>query len=95
MSAQIKSGAKKAGKIVGIALFVFLMFFNIKFAAGDSSNGDIDLFGLKVTIFTPSAYATGCIYCQDVGCFGGTTLCAQFQCKGTLVQCFTQGGYGT
>jgi len=59
MSAQIKSGAKKAGKIAGIALFVFFMFFSIKFSVGDYSSGDIDLFGLKVSVFTSSAYATG------------------------------------
>jgi len=62
MSAQVKSHAKKAGKIAGIALFIFFMFFSIKFSVSDSSNGDVDLFGLKVSVFTPSAYATSS-YC--------------------------------
>ncbi len=59
MSAQTKTRAQKAAKLLGIALFAFLMFFNIKFALGDNSNGDIDLFGLKVSVFTNSTYASG------------------------------------
>jgi hypothetical protein len=66
MSAQTKTKAQKIGKILGIALFAFLMFFNIKFALGDNANGDIDLFGLKVSVFTNSTYATsGCAYHCD------------------------------
>ncbi|HMN18901.1 MAG TPA: hypothetical protein PKD03_14905 [Ignavibacteriaceae bacterium] len=57
MSAQAKTRAQKAGKFLGIALFAFLMFFNIKFAVSDDSSGDIDLFGLKVSVFTNSTYA--------------------------------------
>ncbi len=48
MSAQTKTRAQKVGKFLGIALFAFLMFFNIKFAVSDDTSGDIDLFGLKV-----------------------------------------------
>lgn len=58
MSAQTKTRAQKAGKFLGIALFAFLMFFNIKFAVSDDTSGDIDLFGLKVSVFTNSTYAT-------------------------------------
>lgn len=57
MSAQTKSRAKKLGKAVGIALFVFLMFFNIKIAVSDNSSGDIDLFGLKLEILSVETYA--------------------------------------
>ncbi len=35
--------------------------------------------------------AEECVKCTDVGCTGGTLLCAQFLCKGTVVQCFTGG----
>ncbi|MFZ2864212.1 MAG: hypothetical protein WA440_05610 [Ignavibacteriaceae bacterium] len=63
MSAQTKTRAQKAGKFLGIALFAFLMFFNIKFAVSDDSSGDIDLFGLKVSVFTNSTYASGNSYC--------------------------------
>lgn len=67
MSAQVKKHTTKAAKIAGIILFVFLMFFNIQFAVGDNSKGDIDLFGLKISVFTPSAYATGGgSYCEHI-----------------------------
>ncbi|WP_304040307.1 MULTISPECIES: hypothetical protein [Ignavibacterium] len=59
MSAQTKTRAQKAGKFLGIALFAFLMFFNIKFAVSDDTSGDIDLFGLKVSVFSNSTYASG------------------------------------
>jgi hypothetical protein len=59
MSAQTKTRAQKAGKFLGIALFAFLMFFNIKFAVSDNSSGDIDLFGLKISVFTNSTFASG------------------------------------
>ncbi len=35
------------------------MFFNIKFALGDNSNGDIDLFGLKISVFSNTSYSYG------------------------------------
>ncbi|MFZ2863262.1 MAG: hypothetical protein WA440_00815 [Ignavibacteriaceae bacterium] len=63
MSAQAKTRAQKAGKFLGIALFAFLMFFNIKFAVSDDTSGDIDLFGLKVSVFTNSTYASSSSYC--------------------------------
>jgi hypothetical protein len=59
MSAKTKTRAQKVGKFLGITLFALLMFFNIKFAISDDSNGDIDLFGLKVSVFTNSTYAYG------------------------------------
>ncbi|GIK23693.1 MAG: hypothetical protein BroJett005_31070 [Ignavibacteriota bacterium] len=65
MSAQAKTRAQKAGKFLGIALFAFLMFFNIKFAVSDDSSGDIDLFGIKVSVSTISAYASGDM-CLDI-----------------------------
>ncbi|KAB2844985.1 MAG: hypothetical protein F9K42_12975 [Ignavibacterium sp.] len=85
MSAQTKTRAQKAGKFLGIALFAFLMFFNIKFAVGDTANGDIDLFGLKVSLFTVSSYASepcGGPYCNDIGChIWGTCVCAYMLCN--------------
>ncbi|MFA3782612.1 hypothetical protein ABRY23_06045 [Melioribacteraceae bacterium 4301-Me] len=35
------------------------MFFNLQIATNPNSNGDIDLFGLKISLFMPSVYATG------------------------------------
>ncbi|AFH48397.1 Hypothetical protein IALB_0685 [Ignavibacterium album JCM 16511] len=65
MSAQTKTKVQKTAKILGIALFAFFMFFNIKFAVRDNSSGDIDLFGLKVSVFTNSTYATS----SDTYCY--------------------------
>lgn len=49
-------------------------------------------------VITPSvskAEKEPCVRCSEVGCLGGTELCAQFVCRGTLVQCFTRGGYNS
>ncbi len=61
------------------------MFFNIKFAVSDDSSGDIDLFGIKVSVFTNTSYATGfpqgcediCRWVPDVTCtyIVGTGFC--------------------
>lgn len=70
MSAQTKILAQKAAKLLGIALFAFLMFFNIKFAVSDNSSGDIDLFGLKLSIFSNTSYAYGSdsgTCCPEIG----------------------------
>lgn len=43
------------------------MFFNIKFALSDNTSGDIDLFGLKVSVFSNSTYAAkGPGKCEDI-----------------------------
>lgn len=57
MSAQTKTRAQKASKFLGIVLFAFLMFLNIKFAIGGNTNGDIDLFGLKISTHMTESYA--------------------------------------
>ncbi|GMU97245.1 MAG: hypothetical protein HZC46_00185 [Ignavibacterium album] len=49
-------------------------------------------------VITPSvskAEKEPCVRCSEVGCLGGTELCAQFVCRGTLVQCFTRGGFNS
>lgn len=73
MSAQSKTKAQKAGKFLGIALFAFLMLFNIKFAIGDNSNSDIDLLGLKVSVSTNSTYAYS--GCHDICTWVPDTIC--------------------
>ena len=45
-------------KISSIALFVFLMLFNVKVAFSDKSTGDIDILGMKISVSVPSAYAS-------------------------------------
>jgi hypothetical protein len=39
--------------------------------------------------FLQAARAACPVTCPDLGCTGGLTLCAQFECNGVLVQCFT------
>lgn len=75
------------------------MFFNIKFAVGDSANGDIDLFGLKVSVFTNSTYATeyGGWGWLDTGVGGGPQGSSWFICVVPLqsYQCtFGDTGWG-
>ncbi|GIK22466.1 MAG: hypothetical protein BroJett005_18800 [Ignavibacteriota bacterium] len=69
MSAQTKTRAQKAGKFLGIALFAFLMFFNIKFAVSDDTSGDIDLFGLKLSSTVSATYASGGDICPGSAVF--------------------------
>ena len=52
--------------------------------------------GLTIYSFIPEnmrAEKEPCVRCSEVGCSGGTVLCAQFVCRGTLVQCFTSQSY--
>lgn len=70
MSTQTKTKVQKAGKFLGISLFAFLLFFNIKFAVSDNANGDIDLFGLKISTNMTGAYAKN----QDP-CPGSAAVC--------------------
>ncbi|MFZ2864208.1 MAG: hypothetical protein WA440_05590 [Ignavibacteriaceae bacterium] len=58
MSAQTKTRAQKAGKYLGIALFAFLMFFSVKVSSISPGDDDFNLFGLKLSVFVPSAYAS-------------------------------------
>lgn len=53
MSIQIKNNLKRSSRLVGILLFAFLFFFNIKIMLSDDSSGiaDLSLFGIKVSLF--------------------------------------------
>lgn len=55
----------KAAKIIGVAFFALLMFVNIQLTTNPTKSGDIDLFGIKISLITPSAYASGDI-CDDI-----------------------------
>ena len=59
MSAVIKKHFSKTAKIAGVVLFVILMFVNVQITTSPITNGDINLFGLKFSLFTLSAYAYG------------------------------------
>ena len=65
-------------KICSISLFIFLMLFNVKVAFSDKSIGDINILGMKISIFVPSAYASQNCYwtCHNIGpCDAYTDLC--------------------
>ena len=54
MSVQQKKRFYNLGKIIGIALFAFIMFTNIKIALMDDAeiaSGDISVFGIELNLF--------------------------------------------
>ena len=64
MSVQTKKRFKNLGKIVGIILFVALMFTNIKVALMDDAelaSGAISVLGIELNLFVPT-YAEGGYY---------------------------------
>lgn len=35
-------------------------------------------------------YAQRCpVTCPDVGCYGGSVYCAEFECRGVYIRCYT------
>ncbi len=78
MSIFFRKHRSKAAKIAGIAFFALLMFVNIQLTTNPSKSGDIDLFGLKISLITPTTIASGGFQgyytigpCSDRGCIGG------------------------
>ncbi|MFA3782609.1 hypothetical protein ABRY23_06030 [Melioribacteraceae bacterium 4301-Me] len=74
----------------GAALFVLLMFFNLQIATNPNSNGDIDLFGLKISLFMPSVYATASCKAELKCGTSGTVSCSgDRECRilGSCVYC--------
>ncbi len=66
MSAKIKRASVYGMRIFSAALFVVLMLFNIHIAYNTQGSGDIDLMGIKISMFVPSAQATGGMVCAEV-----------------------------
>ena len=56
MAEVVKKNKTKAAKILGAAVFVLMMLFSLQITTNPDSAGDIDLLGLKVSLFTPSVY---------------------------------------
>ena len=58
MSVQAKSNLMKSSRALGIVMFAFLFFFNIKFFISDGKTGDedISILGVKISLFE-NAYA--------------------------------------
>jgi len=73
MSQQTKKRFKNLGKIIGIALFAFLMFTNIKVALMDDAeltSGNISVFGIELNLFegTYADYASATDSIWDLEC---------------------------
>jgi|SRR5690606_28676523 len=58
MSARVKRAGAKAAKALGVVFFLFLVVFNVQVATSNEHNSDINLLGLSLSIFTPSAVAS-------------------------------------
>jgi len=72
MSVQTKKGFKNLGEIIGIALFAFLMFTNIKIALMDDAeiaSGDISVLGIELTLFEATYAFEEPISCFPTGCY--------------------------
>lgn len=61
MSIQTKNNFKRSSRLVGILLFAFLFFFNIKIMLSDESSGiaDLSLFGVKINLFETAFAESG------------------------------------
>ena len=59
MSAKVKKAGRIGTKIVAAFLFVFLVMFNVQIGMHDGESADISLFGLKLSLFTPTYASTG------------------------------------
>jgi len=66
MSLFIKKHRSKAAKIAGIALFTLLMFVNLQITTNPNSYGDIDLFGLKISLLPDETFAEESTPCHFV-----------------------------
>ncbi len=71
MSVQTKKRFKNLGKIIGVVLFVTLMFTNIKIALMDDTelgNGDISVLGIKLNLFEATYASEAGDFCNAIGC---------------------------
>lgn len=88
MSVQTKNKLTVWSKKLGVLLFAVLFLLNIKVALmGESSDGNISLFGLKITLFESTLAAeqpggspclpAGCLIDISVGCqhIQGSVIC--------------------
>jgi len=71
MSAQVKKAGRIGTKIVAAILFVFLVMFNVQVGMHSGETSDVSLFGLELSIFVPSALATG----NSNTCYDSGTTC--------------------
>jgi len=45
----------KKAKLFGVAVFVFLLFFNVQILTSLNNKGDINLLGIKISLYSASA----------------------------------------
>lgn len=57
MYAEMKCRGIKAVRIIATTFFLCLMLFNVQFGSNNHGPADISLFGLKLSVFVPSAMA--------------------------------------
>lgn len=97
MALLLKKHRSTAANFAGAILFAVLMFVNLQITTNPSVKGDIDLLGVKVSLFTPSAYAYGNnLYAWwDTGRGGGPGGSDLFLCVIPGAQCYYgQEGWG-
>jgi len=72
MALFFKKHRSKTAKFAGIILFTLLMFVNLQITTNPNKNGDIDLFGLKLSLAIPSvvaySHSGGCYFCNGENC---------------------------
>lgn len=105
MALYIKKHWSKGAKNAGAIFFAVLMFVNVKLTTGPDAKGDIDLLGLKLSLYTPSVYASGSggyscsvtLKCSDwvtISCTGSQS-CAVYvdyvKCDGHKTYCSGDG----
>lgn len=95
MSVKTKNNLKRLPKLLGVALFTLLFFFNIQIMLSDKQSGeaDISLFGVKVNLFESAnaqseggggfngKYVTSTCMPSCIGYYPGSHNC--FQCVST------------
>jgi hypothetical protein len=79
MTFFVRKTRPKVTVIMGLVIFILMMFVNLKISAGSAKSGAINLDGIKLELVSPSAYAEG--YSCSVGtvCSDGHTI----SCNGT------------
>jgi hypothetical protein len=80
MAKIVKQHWSKGTKILGAAVFILLMFFNLQIAIHPNRKGKIDLFGVELSLVTPSAFAEGTGQnCETAGCSSsGDAICGAY-----------------
>jgi len=85
MSVKIKRAGAKTAKALGLVFFLLLVVFNVQVATSNENSSDINLLGLSLSIFTPSAVASEIP--QPTGIAKKTTEPAGDNCTAVTICC--------